>query len=91
MAGREHLATDLVALLADASVPPDDALPHRGRPIETERQVAPCFINGKEYGTRASTIMYMSATDIRFVEQTYYALGERGGQVSYEFKIGETR
>jgi uncharacterized protein with NRDE domain len=77
----------LIELLRDDSVPPDSALPRRGRPLELERRVAPCFIRGEEYGTRASTAVIFQADDnsgastagnvcIEFAEQNYLPGGE---------------
>ena len=83
--GFEH--TDLVAMLRDASVPSDDELPHRGRPIEMERRVAPCFIMGDEYGTRASTIIELGTKNISFSEQSYAANGRATGTVRYDFEV----
>jgi uncharacterized protein with NRDE domain len=69
----------LIDLLHDDAQPSDEDLPRRGRPVDLERRVAPCFIRGEEYGTRASTaIIYATLTDgqvIRFVEQNYHAGG----------------
>jgi uncharacterized protein with NRDE domain len=64
-------AGGLLRLLADDHVPPDHELPSRGRPIELERRIAPRFITGDDYGTRASTAVILSATRIRFAEQEY--------------------
>ena len=50
--------TDLLDLLADVSQPRDDALPQTGVPFELERTLAPIFIRGEQYGTRASTLAY---------------------------------
>ena len=61
----------LIDLLHDETQPPDDLLPRRGRPIELERRVAPCFIRGEEYGTRASTAVIFENGEIRFAEQNY--------------------
>ena len=83
---REHEADELITLLADQSIPADDALPQRGRPIEMERRIAPYFILGDEYGTRASTIVHLGETHSRFVEQSYAAGGVSTAKVAYEFK-----
>lgn len=83
-AGFEH--DDLVAMLRDEHVPADDELPQRGRPIEMERRVAPSFIMGEEYGTRASTVIELGNNHIAFSEQSYAALGVTTGSVRYEFK-----
>jgi uncharacterized protein with NRDE domain len=48
----------LLDLLADVSQPPDDELPETGVPFELERILAPIFIRGEQYGTRASTLAY---------------------------------
>jgi uncharacterized protein with NRDE domain len=61
----------LIDLLHDETQPPDALLPRRGRPIELERRVAPCFIRGEEYGTRASTAVIFEDGVIRFAEQNY--------------------
>ncbi|MFW6093053.1 MAG: NRDE family protein [Pseudomonadota bacterium] len=73
----------LLELLADETVPDDDQLPHRGRPLELERRVAPCFIAGEEYGTRASTAVIFEhrGARVRFVEQQF-GPGGRPGRIS---------
>ncbi|NKC00353.1 MAG: hypothetical protein GKR90_17955 [Pseudomonadales bacterium] len=83
--GFEH--DNLVAMLRDQSIPADDQLPHRGRPIEMERRVAPCFIIGDEYGTRASTVLEISTDTIHFSEQSYVAGGKAVGRVSYQLDL----
>lgn len=75
----------LVTMLRDASVPPDDTLPHRGRPIDMERRLAPCFIMGDEYGTRASTVLELGVEKIAFSEQSYRPQGQKSGRVRYDF------
>ena len=64
-------ADALIDLLHDDQVPADAELPHRGRPLEMERRVAPCFIRGEEYGTRASTAVVFAHGTIHFAEQGY--------------------
>ena len=80
-------AQDLLSMLADSSTPPDDALPHRGRPLETERRIAPCFINGSEYGTRASTVLKLGTQNMLFVERSYDSSTEVTGEVRFELDI----
>ncbi len=60
----ESTITDTHALftaLADASTPPDAALPDTGVGLSRERFVAPAFIVGREYGTRCSTVVMVDA------------------------------
>jgi uncharacterized protein with NRDE domain len=84
-AGFSH--NNLIEMLRNQAVPSDDVLPHRGRPVELERRVAPCFILGDEYGTRASTIVEMGQRLINFSEQSYAAAGVASGRVAHEFEV----
>jgi len=81
---------DLIGLLHDSDIPSDDLLPHRGRPVELERRVAPCFIVGEEYGTRASTVLVMGRQQVLFTEQSYLAGGISAGLVDYEFSLTQS-
>jgi uncharacterized protein with NRDE domain len=51
----------LLDILGDATLPRDDELPDTGVGIELERLLAPVFIRGDSYGTRASTLAYAQA------------------------------
>ncbi|MFM7119946.1 MAG: NRDE family protein [Gammaproteobacteria bacterium] len=77
----------LLDLLADRTVPPDHELPARGRPLELERSVAPCFIAGTDYGTRASTAVIIGRDRVTFAEQEYFAHGRAGRRAVFEFEI----
>jgi uncharacterized protein with NRDE domain len=77
----------LVDLLHDDGQPPDEVLPKRGRPLELERRVAPCFIRGEEYGTRASTAVVFDSASVHFSEQIYLAGGEPAGRVEMTLPI----
>jgi uncharacterized protein with NRDE domain len=84
----------LIELLADRSVPPDEDLPRRGRPLELERRVAPSFIVGDDYGTRASTALIFerlrrggARLRVRFAEQGYTSRGEPGDRADFEFEV----
>jgi uncharacterized protein with NRDE domain len=70
----------LIRLLADDTVPPDHELPDRGRALEMERRIAPCFIRGDDYGTRASTAVIVSHSDVTIAEQLYDAGGTKGSR-----------
>ena len=48
-------------LLADTEQPQDGELPDTGVGLELERRLAPIFIRGETYGTRASTLAYARA------------------------------
>lgn len=51
----------LFAALANDTRPPDAALPDTGVGLERERFVAPAFIRGAQYGTRCSTLLWVTA------------------------------
>jgi uncharacterized protein with NRDE domain len=53
--------TRLLDLLLDETQPPDEALPDTGVGRALERVLAPIFIRGAKYGTRASTLVMRSA------------------------------
>lgn len=98
VSGREALAAvagapdpdTLIRLLHDDHQPDDADLPRRGRPLELERRVAPRFIRGEEYGTRASTAVIFDAgkNRILFAEQLYLAGGEAAGRTCEEIPLG---
>ena len=46
-------------------------LPQRGNDLAFERRVAPIFIRGEEYGTRACSAVTIGTTHIHFAEQTF--------------------
>ena len=51
----------LLDMLVDATLPRDDELPDTGVGMDLERVLAPVFIRGDSYGTRASTLIYAQA------------------------------
>ena len=71
----------LITLLRDATLPPDDELPQRGRDLEFERRVAPIFISGAEYGTRASTAVVFEPGHVQFSEQSFGPEGQPLGRI----------
>ena len=49
--------TSLLDLLVDEAQPPDKSLPDTGIGLDLERRLAPIFIRGEKYGTRAGTLV----------------------------------
>jgi uncharacterized protein with NRDE domain len=74
----------LLSILGNERLPSDDELPNRGRPLELERRVAPVFIRGDEYGTRASTAVIVREDGFAFAEQAFAAQGAVGELHSFE-------
>lgn len=77
----------LLNILADRTTPPDHELPSRGRPVEQERRIASRFINGDEYGTRASTAVIIGRSRMSFTEQQFGPCGRQGGRQHYELDL----
>jgi uncharacterized protein with NRDE domain len=62
----------LLALLDDRRPAPDDQLPDTGFGTERERMLSPIFIDGEQYGTRASTVLLIGRDGtVTFVEQAF--------------------
>jgi uncharacterized protein with NRDE domain len=75
---RRRIETDEVTpealfdLLNDRRPAPDDQLPETGFGTERERMLSPIFIDGEQYGTRASTVLLIDRTGaVTFVERTF--------------------
>ncbi|MDP5291474.1 NRDE family protein [Oceanimonas sp. CHS3-5] len=58
-----------LALLSDATMAPDAALPETGVPLELERRLSSVFITGDNYGTRAQTVLVAENGQVRILEQ----------------------
>ncbi len=59
LSGRRNIVSheDILGLLADREIPPEDQLPDTGVGLEWERRLAPVFIKTDIYGTRSSTVL----------------------------------
>ena len=75
----------LLALLADTDQPEDADLPQTGVGIERERLLAPIFIRGEHYGTRASSlILHHEDGTLFFRERSHAADGIVADDVAWE-------
>jgi uncharacterized protein with NRDE domain len=59
--GAVHDEASLLDLLRDETPPPDEDLPDTGVGLELERRLAPIFIHGGKYGTRACSLVVRHA------------------------------
>ena len=81
-------APALFEMLSDTAPVADDRLPDTGVGLEWERRLAAPLIRGSEYGTRASTVMTVSASDEAFFEErTRTAEGGLGGISMFRFSL----
>lgn len=74
--------TRLLDLLLDEVQPPDAALPDTGVGLDLERRLAPIFICGEKYGTRAATLVVWRADGTVILRERRFgpkasALGEQ--------------
>ena len=73
--------------MLDRSVPADAALPDTGIGLEAERRVAPAFIAGEHYGTRAVTAVLLGTHQARMLEHSYGPGGIYLGSASERFAL----
>jgi uncharacterized protein with NRDE domain len=75
-------------LLTSRDFPPDEQLPATGVSKEWERVLSPIFITGRDYGTRASTMLLIDYQDrIRFVERSYDPIRHEWFRRGFEFQL----
>ncbi|MCK0106164.1 NRDE family protein [Marinobacter sp. S0848L] len=66
------LHSQLISVLQDTTPAPDNQLPDTGVGLDTERFLSSPFISGEHYGTRATTIVTLSALgEIQVTEQSW--------------------
>jgi uncharacterized protein with NRDE domain len=95
--GRARMAAALAAsdpapalfeMLSDTTASGDDELPATGVGIEWERRLSPALIAGRDYGTRASTIVTVSSSgEVSFEERTRDGDGEVTGVAAHRFAL----
>ncbi len=82
---REAVTTALLHVLADRVQPPDEELPDTHVGLDRERQLAPIFVTGTDYGTRCSTVLTIDRVGrVSYVEQSYWR-GTLSGRVVTRF------
>ncbi len=83
---------DLFELLRDRRVPPDVELPFTGVDRDWERVLSPIFIQSAVYGTRSSTLVFISSKGrLRFIDRTFNSTPEHAVGREFEFSIRTCR
>ena len=78
----------IYALLSDATMAPDEALPDTGVGQEWERVLSPALIVTEKYGTRCSTLLTIASSgEVAFEERSRDALGRVAGIVTHRFTL----
>lgn len=83
----ENLKECLFSSLQYADPVPDEELPSTGVSLERERMLSPLFIQTPDYGTRSSTLLFMTHRNVRFAERIF----EGGKYKEREFTFGIER
>lgn len=65
----------LLSLLHNTTTAPDDSLPATGISLELERALSAIFVNLPNYGTRASSVVYVHRSGVHMVERSFDAKG----------------
>jgi len=79
----------LLAVLADRTVPADEELPETGVGIELERLLSPIFISSPAYGTRSSTVILIDREDrVTFFERSFNGGPGEPKDTEWRFTIG---
>lgn len=87
-ADEETLVDGLFAILADRSQAADHELPDTGVGLQRERELSANFISGERYGTRASTVLLVSANgSVLHIERTFGPRGVALGHTTGRFQL----
>lgn len=86
--GHDIHSNILFELLLDTYKAPDEELPKTGVPIEWERHVSSIFIQGKDYGTRSSTVLKIDKKhNVFWHEKTYDSEANCTSSQNFNFNI----
>lgn len=79
---------DLIALMADSALAPDEQLPDTGIPKDKERALSAMCIRMEGYGTCCSTVITIDRNDRVVFTEKSYSVGDRKEEtVRYSFDI----
>ncbi len=88
MEHKKLLPEKFFSILLDKTVADDKSLPDTGVGLDWERVLSPIFITTPTYGTRSSTLLFVTLDDhVTFIERNYDAGPEHKPTVKYQFKI----
>lgn len=84
-----ELNTDaLFALLANQTKAADENLPQTGVPLNWERQLSSIFIQGEQYGTRTSTLLWLDQQgQVNWAERNFDAHAQITDEHFYQFQL----
>ncbi|WP_407312893.1 NRDE family protein [Desulfosporosinus sp. SB140] len=78
----------LFEILADSEQAQDDELPSTGISRTREKMLSPIFIQGTDYGTRSSTVLYLDRENTVLFQERSFRRGDNSwDEVCYKFKL----
>ena len=82
----------ILSWLTDTTPAPVEALPNTGVGLALEKTLSPVFVQGRDYGTRSSSILTLSArSELTFTEVSYGMAGRESGRRRQLMRISPTR
>ncbi|AGS39832.1 hypothetical protein CYCME_1507 [Cycloclasticus zancles 78-ME] len=78
---------ELLSTMQSRTQANDQDLPNTGISLEFERFLSPIFIQGKDYGTRCTTLLTVDELSVKFLEISYDSSGEITGDVKEEIEL----
>lgn len=84
----DNLIDDMLAMLSDKTLSPDDELPDTGLEKNIERKISSIFVETPDYGTRSSTVILIDQKDnVTFVEKSLDTKTKEWIINKYEFEL----
>lgn len=80
-------APDLAQVMQDTQPAPEDQLPTTGLSLDREKALSSIFIQGKDYGTRTTTILMFSCLSIQIMEINYDETGQPISESTFDVGI----
>ena len=84
---RPPVTEDLMQVLQDRAVPPDEDLPRTGVEMEWERRLGSIFINSDIYGTRCSTVLLVGKDGTARMRERTFDRNGPAGEVERELQV----
>jgi len=67
---------ELLDILDDTEIPPDEELPNTGLPLEKEKILSTIYVDTPTYGTQSKTVILISNNgEVQFYEKAYNSKG----------------
>lgn len=79
---------ELFRIMRDTVLPADEMLPSTGVDLDWERTLSPIFIQSPDYGTRSSTLIFISRKRrVTFIDRTYDSDPDHAQENRFEFSL----